>query len=67
MPIMLPDSGSQIVKLWANGFTGGIIVVNSTQSNFNQCDKYATAAEKETCIEQLEYDKKIKNYMDTKF
>jgi hypothetical protein len=64
---------------WANGtisdnefvsgiqylVSSGIIVVNSTQSNSNQCDKYTTAAEKETCLGQLEYDKKIKNYMET--
>ena len=40
--------------------------VGSIQSNYNQqCDKYTTAAEKETCLEQLEYDEKINNYMKT--
>ena len=42
----------------------GIIIVNSA-SDSNPCDKYTTAAEKETCQEQLDYDKKIKNYMET--
>ncbi len=32
------------------------------QSNSNlQCDKFSTDAEKETCLEQLEYNKKIEN------
>jgi hypothetical protein len=62
---------------WANGtisdnefvsgiqylISSGIIIVNSSDSN--QCDKFTTAAEKETCQEQLDYDKKIKNYMQT--
>lgn len=64
---------------WANGtisdnefvsgiqylISSGIIIVNLTQSNSNQCDKYTAAAEKETCLEQLEYDKKIQNYIKT--
>jgi hypothetical protein len=50
--------------------SSGIIIIKSdsnlTQSNYNQqCDKYTTVAEKETCLEQLEYDTKIKNYMKT--
>lgn len=63
---------------WANGtisdnefisgiqylVSSGIIVVNSTQST-NSCDKFTTAAEKETCLEQLDYDKKIQNYIKT--
>jgi len=40
--------------------------MNSTQSNSTQaCDQYFTPAEKETCLEQLQYDEKIKNYMQT--
>jgi hypothetical protein len=49
--------------------SSGIIIVKSdsnlTQSNSNQCDKYTTAAETETCLEQLGYDEKIKNYVET--
>ncbi|MGB9125752.1 MAG: hypothetical protein WA833_09540 [Nitrosotalea sp.] len=40
--------------------------MNLTQSNQTQeCDQYSTPAEKETCLEQLQYDEKIKNYMQT--
>jgi hypothetical protein len=40
--------------------------VNQTQSNSDeQCNQYTTAAGKETCLEQLEYDTKIKNSMQT--
>ena len=59
--------------------SSGIIIIkpdsNSTQINFDvssvqsnsdqQCDKFTTSADKETCLEQLEYDKKIKNSMKT--
>jgi hypothetical protein len=46
----------------------GIILIpyNMTLDNSDeQCKKFTTAAEKETCIEQLEYDKKIKNLLKT--
>lgn len=48
--------------------SSGIITIrsnlNQTQSNFDdRCNQNATAAGKETCLEQLDYDKKIKNLM----
>ncbi len=46
----------------------GVIIIksniNNTQ-NTSQCDKFTTEAEKETCIEQLQYDSKIENSMKT--
>jgi len=50
--------------------SSGIIIIksdiNSTQNSSNeQCNEFTTAAEKETCLEQLEYDTKIKNSMKT--
>jgi hypothetical protein len=46
--------------------SSGIIVVKSdsnvTSSN-SQCDHYTTDAEKETCLEKLDYDAKIQNYL----
>src|SRR5574340_1481463 len=48
--------------------SSGIITLhlNTNQSNSgNQCVQVATAAEKETCLEQLEYDTKIKNSIQT--
>lgn len=48
--------------------SSGIITLhlNMNQSNSgNQCVQFATAAEKETCLEQLEYDTKIKNSIQT--
>lgn len=48
--------------------SSGIISLrqNTTQSTFgNQCIQFVTAAEKETCFEQLEYDTKIKNSIQT--
>ena len=55
--IIIVKSDSNLTQIEPNA--------GSTQSNYNQCDKYATAAEKETCLEQLEYDTKIKNYIKT--
>ncbi len=46
--------------------SSGIIVIpsNVTASNSHeQCNQFTTAAEKETCLEQLEYDAKIKSSM----
>jgi hypothetical protein len=48
----------------------GIITIksneNQTQSNSgDQCDHFTTAAEKETCLQQIEYDIKIKNSMQS--
>lgn len=48
--------------------SSGIITLhlNMNQSNSgNQCVQFTTAAEKETCLEQLEYDTKIKNSIHT--
>ncbi len=44
--------------------SSGIIYVNSGQNLTNpqsQCDNFTTAADKETCLQQLEYSTKIKN------
>ena len=48
----------------------GIIAIkpneNQTQSNSDErCNQYATAAEKETCLEQIGYDAKIQNSIKT--
>jgi hypothetical protein len=48
--------------------SSGIIVIsssNETVNNSTKCDQFATAAEKETCVEQLEYDNKIKKSIQT--
>ena len=48
--------------------SSGIITLHqdTNQSNSNnQCIQLTTAAEKETCLEQLEYDTKIKNSIQT--
>ena len=61
----LVSSGIIIIKSDSN-LTQTDPNVGSVQSNYNpQCDKSITAAEKETCLEQLEYDKKIQNYVKT--
>ena len=50
--------------------SSGVIIIksdsNSTLINSDQqCAKFTTDAEKETCLEQIAYDKKIKNSMQT--
>lgn len=62
--------------LWANGtisdeefvsgiqylIGSGVITISSgITNNSAKCDQFTTAAEKETCIEQLEYNTKIKH------
>lgn len=48
----------------------GIISVNSGENSVinnvqSKCDNLATAADKETCLQQIEYDNKIKNVITT--
>lgn len=66
---------------WANGLisdnefvsgiqyliSSGIIIVNSdsNMTSSTQCDQYTMAAEKETCLDMLNYDTKIQNYLKT--
>lgn len=48
--------------------SSGIILISSSNETVNdstKCDQFATAAEKETCVEQLEYDNKINKSMQT--
>ena len=49
---------SGIIPMPSNG--------NQTQSTSDeQCNHYTTAAEKETCLQQIEYEAKIQKYMQT--
>lgn len=48
--------------------SSGIILISSSNETVNdstKCDQFATAAEKETCVEQLEYDNKLNKSMQT--
>lgn len=61
----LVSSGIIIIKSDSN-LTQINSSVDSVQSTYNsKCDTYTTAAEKETCLDSLEYDEKIQNYIKT--
>lgn len=75
----IPSWVKNTAGMWANGtisdnefvsgiqylVSSGIIIVKTdmTATDYGQCDRFATAAEKETCLGQLEYDAKIKNFL----